>query len=184
MLVGGVVMMRCSPGGDNSPGETATSIHPPVAAVAGQPPKGTEATHSPVAVAATNSPVAITAAVGPPAIAARVKEPAVAEVVADGDTSAPPVVADSGVREPAPVKVAEADQPAPEESVDAEEPVSSVEVPHKLVGIFYSEKNPIAIIDNLTLKEGETVGGYRVARIQSESVTLRSGRREVVLRLQ
>ncbi len=184
MLVGGVVMMRCSPGNATRPSETVASIQPPVAAVAGQPPTGTEAAHLPVAAEATNSPVAIIAAAGPSAIVARVKEPAVAEVVARGDTSAPPVIADSGVREPAPVKSVEVDKPAPVESVEAEESAGPVEVPHKLVGIFYSEKNPVAIIDNLTLKEGETIGAYRVAKIQSESVTLRSGRREVVLRLQ
>lgn len=56
--------------------------------------------------------------------------------------------------------------------------------PHKLVGIFYAEKNPVAIIDDFSLKEGETVGSYRVIRIGLESVTLkRAGEQEVVLRL-
>ena len=53
----------------------------------------------------------------------------------------------------------------------------------KLVGIFYSEKNPVAIINGFSLKEGETVGGYVVVKIMEESVTLKAGGREIVLRL-
>lgn len=53
----------------------------------------------------------------------------------------------------------------------------------KLVGIFYSEKNPVAIIDGFSMKEGETVGGYVVEKILSESVVLKTGVREIVLRM-
>lgn len=53
----------------------------------------------------------------------------------------------------------------------------------KLVGIFYSEKNPVAIIDGFSLKEGEKVGGYEVVKIRAESVALKAGGREIELRL-
>lgn len=55
--------------------------------------------------------------------------------------------------------------------------------PHKLVGIFYSDHNPVALIDDLSLKEGEAVGRYCVVRILPESVVLKSDEGEVVLRL-
>ena len=53
----------------------------------------------------------------------------------------------------------------------------------KLVGIFYSEKNPVAIIDGFSITEGETVSGYVVVKIQAESVILKAGGQEIVLRL-
>ena len=43
-----------------------------------------------------------------------------------------------------------------------------------LTGTFYSEKDPVAIIDGFSLKEGETVGAYRVAKILQTSVVLKS----------
>ena len=86
-----------------------------------------------------------------------------------------------------PVKAATMDREREEKAVKEEMLVQEVEPavpPHKLVGIFYADKNPIAIIDDFSLKEGETVGSYRVIRIGPESVTLRrNGEREVVLRL-
>ncbi len=86
-----------------------------------------------------------------------------------------------------PVKAVAMDREQGEEAVKeggAAQEAEPVVPPHKLVGIFYADKNPIAIIDDFSLKEGETVGSYRVIRIEPESVTLqRSGEREVVLRL-
>jgi hypothetical protein len=53
----------------------------------------------------------------------------------------------------------------------------------KLVGIFYSETNPVAIIDGLSVKEGESVGGYVVVKILPEAVMLKAGNREITLRM-
>jgi hypothetical protein len=53
----------------------------------------------------------------------------------------------------------------------------------KLVGIFYSEQNPVAIINGISMKKGEQVGGYVVSKILVESVVLKAGEHELVLRL-
>jgi len=68
------------------------------------------------------------------------------------------------VVEPSPPKVARTDTPV-------------------LGGIFYSVKNPVAIINGSALKEGEMAGAYRVVKILAYSVTLECDGEEVELRL-
>jgi hypothetical protein len=53
-----------------------------------------------------------------------------------------------------------------------------------LSGTFYAEQNPVAIINGFSLKEGETVGAYRVVKILPRSVILKSSAGEIELRLQ
>ena len=52
-----------------------------------------------------------------------------------------------------------------------------------LAGTFYSEKNPVAIINGSALKEGETVGAYQVVKIFPQSVKLKCDGEEIELRL-
>jgi hypothetical protein len=52
-----------------------------------------------------------------------------------------------------------------------------------LGGTFYSEKNPVAIINGSAMKEGELVGAYQVVKILPESVTLKIDGEEIILRL-
>jgi hypothetical protein len=68
------------------------------------------------------------------------------------------------VIEPSPPKVARTDIPM-------------------LGGIFYSVKNPVAILNGSAMKEGEQVGDYRVVKIQAYSVTLNCDGEDVELRL-
>lgn len=53
----------------------------------------------------------------------------------------------------------------------------------KLVGIFYSETNPVAIINGMSVKEGESVGGYVVVKIMAEAVILKARNQEITLRM-
>ena len=52
-----------------------------------------------------------------------------------------------------------------------------------LNGVFYSEQNPVAIINGATLKEGETIDRFTVFRILPRGVVLKSGGNEYELRL-
>lgn len=52
-----------------------------------------------------------------------------------------------------------------------------------LSGIFYSEQNPIAIINGASLKEGETIGVWQVVKIRLESVTVRADEQDVEIRM-
>ncbi len=52
-----------------------------------------------------------------------------------------------------------------------------------LSATFASEKNPVAIINGITLKEGETVGAYRVGKIADGSVILKSDDGEFEIRM-
>jgi len=52
-----------------------------------------------------------------------------------------------------------------------------------LGGIFYSAKNPVAIINGSAMKEGEMIGSYQVIKILTYSVTLKVDGEEVELRL-
>jgi hypothetical protein len=67
--------------------------------------------------------------------------------------------------------------PAPVPPKVAEEPLPV------LSGTFYSEQNPVAIIDGFALKEGETHGAFRVVKILPRGVILESGAGQVELRL-
>jgi hypothetical protein len=71
---------------------------------------------------------------------------------------------DVAVIEPPPPKVARTDIPV-------------------LGGIFYSAKNPVAILNGSAMKEGEMVGAYQVVKIQAYSVTLNCEGEDVELRL-
>ncbi len=53
----------------------------------------------------------------------------------------------------------------------------------KLVGIFYSDTNPVAIINGMSVKEGESVGGYVVVKIMAEAVILKARNQEITLRM-
>lgn len=83
-----------------------------------------------------------------------------------------------------PVNVA-APQPAPIE-IPVSQPASPkpprTDVP-VLAGTFYSEKNPVAIINGSALKEGETVGAYQIVKILPQSVKLKCDGEEIELRL-
>jgi hypothetical protein len=52
-----------------------------------------------------------------------------------------------------------------------------------LGGIFFSEKNPVAIINGSAMKEGEMIGAYQVVKILTYSVTLKCDGEEIELRL-
>ena len=52
-----------------------------------------------------------------------------------------------------------------------------------LSGIFYSEQNPIAIVNGASLKEGETIGVWQVVKIRLESVTVRADGQDVEIRM-
>ncbi|MEI6563462.1 MAG: hypothetical protein WCO42_04040 [bacterium] len=52
-----------------------------------------------------------------------------------------------------------------------------------LNGTFYSERNPVAIINGFSLKEGETVGQYQVVKILPQSVILKSNGDEFEIKL-
>lgn len=52
-----------------------------------------------------------------------------------------------------------------------------------LYGTFYSEVNPVAIINGSTVKEGEAVGDYTIVKILPRSVLLKSSGGEVELKL-
>lgn len=69
------------------------------------------------------------------------------------------------VIEPVPPKVARTDIPV-------------------LKGIFYSEKNPVAIINGSAMKEGEMVGAYRVEKISTYKIILKCDGEEIELRLE
>jgi hypothetical protein len=53
-----------------------------------------------------------------------------------------------------------------------------------LKGIFYSEKNPVAIINGTVMKEGEQIGAYYVVKISAYSVRLNCEGEEFALRLE
>lgn len=53
-----------------------------------------------------------------------------------------------------------------------------------LKGIFYSEKNPVAIINGTVMKEGERIGAYYVVKISAYSVMLGCDGEEFELRLE
>lgn len=52
-----------------------------------------------------------------------------------------------------------------------------------LNGIFYSEQNPVAMINGSALKEGEDIDGYTVVRILSRGVILKSREGEFELKV-
>lgn len=52
-----------------------------------------------------------------------------------------------------------------------------------LNGVFYSEQNPVAMINGSALKEGEDIDGYKVVRILARSVILKSQEGEFELRV-
>ena len=52
-----------------------------------------------------------------------------------------------------------------------------------LTGTFYSPQNPVAIINGMSLKEGEMVATYELVRILPKSVTLRRNGEEIVLEI-
>jgi hypothetical protein len=52
-------------------------------------------------------------------------------------------------------------------------PIPAAALP-ALSGIFYSEKNPVAILDGNSVMEGERVGAYQVVKILPEDVVLQS----------
>ncbi|MEI8123446.1 MAG: hypothetical protein WCI20_15575, partial [bacterium] len=52
-----------------------------------------------------------------------------------------------------------------------------------LTGTFYSPENPVAIINGMSLKEGEMVGTYELVKILPKSVTLRRNGEEIVLEI-
>lgn len=56
-------------------------------------------------------------------------------------------------------------------------------VPLELSGILWDPKTPTALIDGQVVKEGDTVGTFRVIRIEKEAVILSDGTKEVDLRL-
>ena len=53
----------------------------------------------------------------------------------------------------------------------------------KLGGIFYSEKNPVAILNGSAMKEGEMIGAFQVVKIAVYSVTLKCDGEDIELRL-
>lgn len=84
-----------------------------------------------------------------------------------------------------PGPTAPVDQPkqAPEGAVPAAPGVADEPLP-ELSGTFYSEQNPVAIINGYALKEGETVGSFRVVKILPRGVMLRTASgKDVELRL-
>lgn len=66
-------------------------------------------------------------------------------------------------------------QPAPSKVPRADIPI--------LGGTFYSEKNPVAIINGSAMKEGETIGAYQVVKILPYSVKLKCDGEDVEIRL-
>ncbi len=52
-----------------------------------------------------------------------------------------------------------------------------------LNGIFYAEKNPVAIINGSAMKEGEMIGAYQVVTIATYSVKLQCEGEKIELRL-
>jgi len=52
-----------------------------------------------------------------------------------------------------------------------------------LNGVFYSEQNPVAMINGSALKEGEDIDGYKVVRILARGVILKSQEGEFELRV-
>ena len=52
-----------------------------------------------------------------------------------------------------------------------------------LGGIFYSEKNPVAILNGSSMMEGEKAGGFLIVKINVYSVTLRDENGDVEIRL-
>ena len=52
-----------------------------------------------------------------------------------------------------------------------------------LTGIFYGERNPVAIIDGQALKEGEKVGRFEIVKIEVLCVTLKGPEGLAELRL-
>ena len=51
-------------------------------------------------------------------------------------------------------------------------------------GIIYSKESPVAIINDLVLREGESVGGYTVVRIEEKKVILKNNNKEFILNLE
>lgn len=120
--------------------------------------------------------------------------PAVKPVPAKSDSSAPSPLEGEGRGEgAASVKpgARNKDMPAPSPLEAEGRPEGTVVVSAKaaqeplpvLSGTFYSEQNPVAIINGFALKEGETVGGFRIVKILPRGVILKSGSGEVELRL-
>jgi len=102
-------------------------------------------------------------AAGPVVALSSSKTEASAVAKADGAALPPAAAQDAQAAarvEPSPV-------PAARNSPPADAP--------QLSGIFYSEQNPIAILNGASLKEGEKAGSWQVVKIRLESVTVRSG---------
>lgn len=102
---------------------------------------------------------------------AAVEEPAVTPAPV-AEPIPPAVVAPSAAGTP----VEEAGSPPPPPvTTKVERPV--------LGGIFYAERNPVAIINGSSLKEGETSGSWRIVKIQPLSVELKSEDETIELRM-
>lgn len=56
-------------------------------------------------------------------------------------------------------------------------------VPLELSGILWDAKTPSALIDGQVVKEGDSVGAYKVMKIQKDTVTLKDSTHEVELKL-
>ena len=97
-----------------------------------------------------------------------------------------PEIAVSGIATNAenPVDVAVSQPPShePEVSRPVLPRVPRTDIP-VLGGTFYSEKNPVAIINGSAMKEGETIGAYQVVKILPLSVKLKCDGEDIEIRL-
>ena len=53
-----------------------------------------------------------------------------------------------------------------------------------LRGIIYSEKDPVAIINDEVVEKGDNIGEYLVLEIEKKKVILRKGNQEFILKLE
>jgi len=53
----------------------------------------------------------------------------------------------------------------------------------KLTGIMYTQEKPLAVINNAVWKEGDSIGDFRIVKIGTDYIKVRSGEEEMLINL-